>query len=59
MIIVRECPRCGSKKIRGSILLKDSQYVQIINCDNCSYSNNREIGSAEEEISPEETEDDE
>jgi hypothetical protein len=57
MEIVRRCPGCGSPNIRGSILLKDSQYIQIIYCDDCSYSNNREIGSAEEIIIPEEVDD--
>jgi hypothetical protein len=58
MNIVRNCPGCGSPNIRGSLILEDSQYVQIIYCDDCPYTNHREIGSAEE-VHEEEPEDDE
>ena len=59
MQIVKRCPGCGSENIRGSLLLEDSQYVQIIVCNDCPYTNHREIGSAEREMKPKEPDDDE
>lgn len=46
--IVRNCPGCNSANIKGSISIKDGGYSQKINCQECSYTNNRPIGESED-----------
>lgn len=57
MKIIKRCSGCNSWNIKGSISIKDSEYIQKINCLDCGYKNNQVIGSAE--IPPEEDEEDE
>jgi len=47
MNVVRNCPGCDSKNIKGSISIKEGRYIQKISCEDCEYKNNRDIGSAE------------
>lgn len=47
MRVIRRCPNCNSSKISGSVSTEDGRYIQKIYCEKCSYSNRRDIGSAE------------
>lgn len=47
MDVVKKCPKCGSQKITGGISIERGRYIQKINCEECGYKNNRDIGSAE------------
>jgi len=50
MEVVRNCPECGSENITGTISTVNGRYNQKINCQECGYKNNRDIGSAEREF---------
>ena len=47
MNVVKNCPGCKSTNIKGSISVNDGRYIQKINCQDCDYKNNRDIGSAD------------
>lgn len=48
--LIKNCPKCNSVNISGTVSTKNGRYIQKINCKECSYKNNRDIGSSEEEI---------
>ena len=47
MDVVRNCPRCNSENIKGSVSILNGSYIQKFNCQDCGYKNNKDIGSAE------------
>lgn len=46
--VTRNCPGCNSTNIKSSISVKCGRYVQKIDCLDCPYRNNRDVGSAED-----------